>query len=275
MILGGWSSMIVNLKGYIQMTDQNEEQLIDEESDVDFEGDDDARDATDDQGDQLSEGAVIRYLLMNPNFLVDHIEILRRIAPREEWSGESVIDLQTIMMDRSQEAIDDLRSATRSVIETSRNNMSIQSRCHAAVVAVLEPDNFEDIIRVVSEDWPTILDVDVVTLGFEFSRAPLPALVNQYVRKLPLGTTRQLLGADMNVRLFGEMIDDGTLFGEGSGIVQSAALARIDSGFELPPGLLSLGARDDAFAPGQGTELLAFLANVLAVTVRRCLTRRG
>jgi uncharacterized protein len=251
------------------MTDHGEDQAID--SDIE----DDEMDYDDDDQEQLSESAVIRYLLMNPGFLIDHIEILRRIAPREEWSGEAVVDLQTIMMDRSQEAIDDLRSATRSVIETSRSNMSIQTRCHDAVTGVLEVDSFDEVLRVVVEDWPTMLDVDVVTLGFEFTQAPLPALVNPSVRKLPLGTTRQLLGADMNVRLFGEMIDDGTLFGEGSGIVQSAALARIDSGFELPPGMLSIGARDDTFGPGQGTELLAFLANVLAVTVRRCLTRRG
>ena len=246
------------------MTDQSGDQALD----LDIEADDEDQ-------EQLSESAVIRYLLMNPGFLIDHIEILRRIAPREEWSGEAVVDLQTVMMDRSQEAIDDLRSATRSVIETSRNNMSIQTRCHDAAMSALEAESFDELLRVVTGDWPTTLDVDVVTLGFEFTQAPLPALVNPVVRKLPLGTTRQLLGADMNVRLFGEMIDDGTLFGEGSGIVHSAALARIDSGFELPPGLLSIGARDDTFRPGQGTELLAFLANVLAVTVRRCLTRRS
>jgi hypothetical protein len=223
----------------------------------------------------LSEGAVIRYLLTNPHFLTDHIEILRRLVPREEWSGEAVIDLQTIMMDRSQEAVDDLRSATRSVIETSRNNMSIQSRCHAAVIAIVEAETFDEVMQVVSEDWPAMLNVDVVTLGFEFTQAPLPAMLNSHVRKLPLGTTRQLLGADMNVRLFGDIVDDGTLFGEASGIAHSAALARIDTGYELPPGLLSLGARDDTFKPGQGTELLSFLACILTVSVRRCLTRRG
>lgn len=228
----------------------------------------------DDQPD-VSEGAVIRYLLTNPNFLTDHIEILRRLVPREEWSGDAVVDLQSIMMDRSLEAADDLRSATRSVIETSRNNMSIQSRCHAAVLAIIECETFDETVQIVTEDWPAMLNVDVVTLGFEFSRAPFPALLNPQIRKLPLGTTRQLLGADINVRLFDDIIDDGTLFGEASGIAQSAALARIDSGFELPPGLLSLGARDDTFKPGQGTELLGFLACILTVTVRRCLIRKG
>ena len=201
----------------------------------------------------LSETDVVHYLLTHPEFLVDHIEVLRRIAPREEWSGDSVVDLQTVMMDRSQEAIDDLRSATQSVIATSRSNMSIQTRTHAAVTAVL--------------------DVDVATLGFEFTRAPFPALANPNIRQLPLGTIRHMLGPDLNVRLFDSMVDDGTLFGEAAGIAHSAALARVEAGFELPPGLLSLGAREETFLPGQGTELLAFLSDVLASTVRRCLTR--
>lgn len=221
------------------------------------------------------ESEVIRYLLKNPQFLVNHIETLRQIAPRAEWSGDSVVDLQSVMMERSQEAIDDLRSAARSVIETSRSNMSIQTRTHAAVKAILDvEDSFEDVIRVVTEDWPHILDVDVVTLGFEFTRAPFPAMANPNLRQLPLGTIRHLLGPDLNVRLFAEMMDDGTLFGEGSGLAHSAALARIEAGFELPPGLISLGAREETFVPGQGTELLAFLSDVMAATVRRCLTRR-
>ncbi len=242
------------------MTGNNDELALSPEMDME-----------DDSG--LSETDVVRYLLTHPEFLVNHIEVLRRIAPREEWSGDSVVDLQTVMMDRSQEAIDDLRSATQSVIATSRSNMSIQTRTHAAVTAVLDVDTLEDVVRVVAEDWPHILDVDVATLGFEFSRAPFPAMINPNIRQLPLGTIRHLLGPDLNVRLFDEMVDDGTLFGEVAGIAHSAALARIEAGFELPPGLLSLGAREETFLPGQGTELLTFLSDVLASTVRRCLTR--
>ncbi len=253
------------------MTSSNDDPAVeaaDGGDDMDY-----AEHTADDLG--ISEAEVIHYLLQNPQFLVDHIEILRKIAPREEWSGDSVIDLQSVIVDRSQEAMDDLRSATQSVIETSRSNMSIQTRTHEAVKAILEADDsFEDVVRIVTEDWPHILDVDVVSLGFEFTRAPFPAMANATIRKLPLGTIRHLLGPDLNVRLFAEMIDDGTLFGEGSGLAHSAALARIEAGFELPPGVLSLGARDETFGPGQGTELLAFLSDVVAATIRRCLTRR-
>lgn len=245
------------------MTGNNEEQTADI---VDDESMDEVID--------LNEGDVIKYLLTHPDFMVDHIDILRHLAPREKWSGEGVVDLQSVMIDRSQEAIDDLRSATQNVIETSRSNMSVQSRTHAAVLSLLEAENFEDIVRVVTQEWHHTLDVDVVSLGFEFSRAPFPALVHADVRQLPLGTIRQLLGADLNVRLFDDMIDDGTVFGEGAGLAHTAALARLEAGFEMPPGLLALGAREDTFGPGQGTELISFLSSVLAITVRRCLTRR-
>ena len=233
-----------------------------------------AENLPDDDGAELREAEVIRYLLTHPDFLVDHIEILRHMAPREQWSGEGVVDLQSVLIDRSQEAIDDLRSAAQNVIETSRSNMSVQARTHAAVLALVEAESFEDVVRIVTQEWPHSLDVDVVAMGFEFSRAPFPALVHPDLRQLPLGTIRQILGPDLNVRLFGDMIDDGTVFGEGAGLAHTAALARIEAGFELPPGLLALGAREDTFGPGQGTELISFLSAVLAITVRRCLTRR-
>jgi len=221
----------------------------------------------------ISEVDVVHYILRHPEFLLDHVEVLRQIAPRGRWSGDDVVDLQSVMIDRSQETIDDLRSAAQSVIQTSRSNMSVQTRTHEAVLAMLDAETFDDVLRVVSEDWPRLLDVDVVCLGFEFARAPMPALINPLVRQLPLGLVRQMMGPDMNVSLFTDLVDDGTLFGEGAGLAHSAALVRIDAGFELPPGLLCLGAREAVFAPGQGTELISFLGKALALTVRRCLSR--
>jgi len=221
----------------------------------------------------VSETEVVHYLLRHPEFLLDHVEVLRQIAPRGRWSGDDVVDLQSVMIDRSQETIDDLRSAAQSVIQTSRSNMSVQTRTHEAVLALLDATSFDDMLRVVTDDWPRLLDVDVVCVGFEFARAPMPALINPQARQLPLGLVRQMMGPDMNVRLFADLVDDGTLFGEGAGLAHSAALVRVEAGFELPPALLCLGAREETFAPGQGTELLVFLGNVLAATLRRWLTR--
>lgn len=224
-------------------------------------------------GRPVSEDEVVHYLLDHPEFLLDHVEVLRQIAPRARWSGDDVVDLQSVLIDRSQETIDDLRSVAQNVIRTSRSNMSVQTRTHDAILAMLDAADFADLLRVVNEGWPRLLDVDAVCLGFEFAHAPMPALINPLARQLPLGLIRQMMGPDMNVRLFRDLLDDGTLFGEAAGLACSAALARVDAGPELPPGLLCLGAREETFVPGQGTELLLFLGRALALTVGRCLCR--
>ncbi len=65
--------------------------------------------------------------------------------------------------------------------------------------------------------------------------------------------------------------DDGALAGEGAGLVRSSALVRLRRSKPVSNGLLALGVRNDAFQPGQGTELLLFLAAVTEICVNRWL----
>ena len=62
------------------------------------------------------------------------------------------------------------------------------------------------------------------------------------------------------------MTDDGATFGSATGLVRM----RPDGAF--PGSLIALGSRlEDAFDPGQGTELIAFLAPVMERRIHRCL----
>ena len=63
--------------------------------------------------------------------------------------------------------MDELRDCAQDVIETSRSNMSTQTRAHAAVLALLATRQWDDIVHVVSHDWPLLLDIDVVRVSFE------------------------------------------------------------------------------------------------------------
>ena len=68
------------------------------------------------------------------------------------------------------------------------------------------------------------------------------------------------------------MEDDGQVFGEASGLVKSAALARIQPGNGIPAAMLALGARDrGGFHSGQSSDLLTFLARVTEMCVHRWL----
>ena len=68
--------------------------------------------------------------------------------------------------------------------------------------------------------------------------------------------------------------DDGKIFGEGAGLVHSAALARLRPGRHMSTGMLALGARNSAFQPSQGTELISFLARVLERCIDLCLAKK-
>ncbi len=61
---------------------------------------------------------------------------------------------------------------------------------------------------------------------------------------------------------------DPMLFGDGAGLVRSAALLRLCVSAGAPAGLLCIGMRRPGkFHGGQGTELLGFLARSLGVTI--------
>lgn len=221
----------------------------------------------------LAEQEVADFLRRNPDFLARHTHLLDGMQPPRRWTGDGIVDMQKFMLDQLRGELDSLRASTQEVIETTRSNLSIQSRVHAAVLALLQAEDFEHMIRTVGEDLPILLDVDVVTLGFEPAETPLPALASSGIRPLEAGTVDRLLGKEQDYLLQSDAGDDGTLFDSASGLVRSFALARLRPGGRVAAGLLALGSRKSVFHPGQGTELIGFLARVVERSVQAWLER--
>ncbi len=225
------------------------------------------------QLDPASEAAgdseVVAYLLRHPDFLARHPEVLQGMAAPERWSGDGVVDMQRYMLDRRSDEIDELRNCAIDVIETSRTNMSTQTRTHAAVLALIAARDIETSVHVVTQDWPMLLDVDVVSLGFEMADEPLAWAAGLDIRALPAGVIDALIGIDQDVCLARQVLDNGDVFGAGAGLVRSAAYVRLRAAETAPQGMLALGSRGNAFQPGQGAELLIFLSRV----VESCLYR--
>ncbi len=217
------------------------------------------------------ETSVADFLKRHPDFFVDHPDVLSGMTAPDRWSGDGVVDMQRFLLDRRLEEMDDLRNCAQEVIETSRSNMSTQTRTHAAVLALLGATDLDHLVRLIADDWPFLLDVDVVVFGYEPARARQPRLVSAHIRQFPAGATDAVLGPDQDVRLIRDMQDDGSIFGSGAGLVRSAALARLRPSGSLPPGLMALGSRGNAFHPGQGTELIGFLARILETCIDRAL----
>jgi uncharacterized protein YigA (DUF484 family) len=218
---------------------------------------------------QLEESDVAEYLRQNPNFFKKHADIMSDVVAPERRTGDGVVDLQRVMLDRNSSELDELRNCAQEVIETSRSNMSTQTRTHASVLAAASAKNFAHLVQIIDTDWPFLLDVDIVSIGFQPSHIPDRRLISENVRQLPTGEVDRLIGIDQDICLYSEILDDGTLFGPSAGLVRSAAVARIRPSLASPIGIMALGSRGDVFNPRQGSELIGFLVRVLETLIHR------
>jgi uncharacterized protein YigA (DUF484 family) len=217
-------------------------------------------------GPELTADAVAEYLKAHPEFLGEHMEVIGSLVPPALDAGENVLDLQQFMLEKLQSEVKRLGGHWDELIATSRSNMAGQSQIHAAVLSMLEAETLEHLVHTVTGHFTDILNVDAVSLCFEGSAA----LVGNEsdVRLLSPGDVDQLIGPERDIilRVDGDSLEE--IFGPAAPLVQSDALLRIDVGAEDPAVLLALGSREaDKFHPGQGTELLGFLAQALG----RCL----
>jgi uncharacterized protein YigA (DUF484 family) len=215
---------------------------------------------------------VAAYLRDHPDYLNENPELLQVLTPPSRWTGDGVIDMQGFILERLRAETEYLRNSANELVATTRSNLLVQTRAHAAALAILGTDSYDKLVHVVCFDLPLLLDVDTVALCFEAGDAGEAAYAPSDVRQLEAGTIDQLLAGSDDARLIENASDDGTVFGAASGLVRSAALVRLNAGAAIPPGLLALGARGPAtFHPNQATELLVFVARILENALNRWL----
>ncbi len=223
-------------------------------------------------GAALDAAAVATYLAAHPDFLVDHADLVAQLRLPLASRGEGVIDLQGFVVERLRAEVRRLKDLQRDLIATTRQNAAIQARVHKAVLALLAADSFETLIQAVSTDLAVILDVDICALCVEATGGISPGGRLAGVQILEAGLVDAFLGTERRTRLRANILGDPELFGAGVGLVRADALVRLDFGRQGPKALVAFGSRrPDGFHPGQGTELLCFLANVLELTVRQWL----
>ena len=215
----------------------------------------------------LTAEDVAEFLAAHPDFLDAHPELLAKLKPPAATRPDGVVDLQAYMMDRLRNEADTLRDDQRALISASRANQNTQNRVHAAILFLLDAENFEHLIQTINTDLSVLLDLDVARLLVESDGRPLPHTEQTGVRVVAEGFADHYLGS-RDVLLEGGITGDEALFGSGAGLVRSQALVRLNVSTGTPPCLLALGSREpDMFHSGMRTELISFLARVL----ERCI----
>jgi hypothetical protein len=225
-------------------------------------------------GGRLTAERVIEFLMRRPNFLLDNQHLLQVLTPPEAREDDGAVDFQRFMIERLQKELAELKSQQHELISASQSNMMSQNRIHAAILALLATDTFEHLVELITTDLATMLQVDVVTLCVESADEHLGVPVNPGVYVVPEGDTGEMIGEGREILLRSNAEGEQVVFGGGAGMVHSSALIRLDLAPFGPPALLAMGARDERrFHPGQGTELLGFLARVVSGCIKGWLER--
>jgi uncharacterized protein YigA (DUF484 family) len=223
---------------------------------------------------ELGVRDVVAYLRDHPDFLDRHPEVLRLLRAPARQNGDGVLDFQHFMLERLRHDLSRLQDEHRSLIATSRGNLTSQCRVHKAVLAMLRAPSFEQLLQTVTTDLAVLIDVDIVTLGVESSASRTARLPLHGIHLLPSGTVDKLLGPNRDAMLCTDIQGDTALFGGAAGLVRSQALLRLSFSRTAPVGLMCLGTRTpDTFQPGLGTELLTFLARTLEISIAQWLDR--
>src|ERR1700754_899444 len=171
---------------------------------------------------RVDEDLVVAYLADHPDLLVRRPELLSKLIPPSRFDGDSVVDLQKVMIRRLTEELEQMKGCAEHLIATSRSNMSIQSRTHQVTMSMLAAGDLEKLLRVVAEDMPAQLDLDIALLAFEGPESELPyGLV-----AMSPGSVESALGA-ADVLLRSQRNADPTIFGDAATLINSFALARI------------------------------------------------
>lgn len=220
----------------------------------------------------ISEDQVVAYLRRHPDFLARHPELLDTLELPARDRGKGVIDLQQFMVERLRRKNTELAGLRDDLVATGRSNLAIQSRVHEAILSLLRAASFEEFIETITTDLAVILDLDVATIGVERAAEGAAWKPIAGVYCLEAGSIDRLLGRSGNLRLRADIAGDAAIFDGAAGLVRSDALIRLAIGGKTPPALLALGSRQSGtFHPGQGTELLSFLSQVLEVSFRSWL----
>lgn len=226
---------------------------------------------------QKIEDAVRHAIIAHPDAILDDKDVMHAlIAANEKIMGANIVDLRGITMDRLETRLDRLEETHRSVIAAAYENVAGTNQIHRAVLRLLEAGSLAHVLRDLNDDIARTLRVDVIRLVIEGDPGTVDA-TSDVLALMPDGyvdayLSRGRAGSTRAVTLRQLSSGDADLYGMEAVDIRSEACLKLDLGWDRLPGLLVLGSQDPhMFSPQQGTDLLAFFADVMERVLRRLL----
>jgi uncharacterized protein YigA (DUF484 family) len=207
-------------------------------------------------------------LLAEPGLVLEDDEVMQAIVAAHDTAlGANVIDLRQIAIDRLEARLARLNDTHRTVIAAAYDNVAGTNMIHRAVLALVQCASLTEVCAAIAGPLPGILRLESVRLVLETDDPA--ALVCEGVQAVRPGFVAEYIGDSRRDVVLRAAPPMATIVHAGAAVT-SEALMRLDLGPGGGRAMLALGAADpEQFQPGQGTDLLAFLAGVTG----RLLTR--
>lgn len=223
---------------------------------------------------EITAEQVGAFLKANPSFLIENPTVLAALTPPERALGDSVVDFQSHMVKHLQKDSKALESKYAGLMDFCRDNMSVQAQVHHAALRLIRARTLEQLLEVLTLDLVSLFDVDVVRIAMESDTARWHDgyggdQVSSGIVFVPPHTVEAALGAK-NVRLVEDTEANpppgfAQVFSDCTALIQSCAFLRLNLELVEKNVILAFGVRyKDRFHPGQGIELLNFLAQIVA-----------
>ncbi|MDD5587189.1 MAG: DUF484 family protein, partial [Alphaproteobacteria bacterium] len=193
----------------------------------------------------LMPGDVRDYLLEHPDFLADNGDLFTVLVPPDKQHGDKVQDFQQYMLLRLQDHYTAIKDEHDDLMLLMQEHLQRQSRFNDAMLALLDAESFEDLVRLISSGLALELDQEAVALMIE-SNEVLQEGDCGGLRIVPQGFVDKWLG-DRNLELAEQTEATSDLFGDKGENVRSRALLRLSIHADFPAGLLALGHSDPMY----------------------------
>ena len=216
-------------------------------------------------------------ILQHPDVILEDPDVMRAlVAANDEAMGQNIVDLRGVAMDRLETRLGRLEETHRSVIAAAYENLAGMNQVHRAILAFLEPTEFEGFLTALGTDVAEILRVTDMRLVLESHEAGhVETPVRTVLTLAEPGFIAEYTGhagANRNVVLRRTTDMSGAVFGAAAEWLASEACIILDFGDTRLPGMLVFASEDQhQFGAHQGTDLLSFMGSVFERTMRRWL----
>lgn len=218
-------------------------------------------------------------ILAEPDVILEDPDVMRAlIAANERAMGGNIVDLRGVAMERLEDRLLRLEDTHKSVIAAAYENLAGTNQVHRAILAFLDPLEFEDFLRCLSTDIADILRVGRVRLILESHSAESDPGLAEFAATLSVaepGFVEHYIGRGRPARqvTLRSVTEDAPLvFGTDAEWIKSEACIHLDFGEGRLPGMLLFGSEDpEHFTASHGTDLLSFLGGVFERAMRRWL----